>query len=110
MATISRKSQAGLVGRNVVDLSEYNDAIHTYLLNRGAEEVEDLWVSHFYLTHTSRFTPTAFAGCKPTHFGQTIRLFFPTEDDALLFSLAFGHFISGSYVKPIQQLINDSRK
>jgi hypothetical protein len=92
-----------------VDLSDYNEDVHTYLLNRGAEEYKG-WTSTFRPFGLRRFIPTVFPGCKPTHFGTTIRVFFPTEDDALLFSVAYGHYISGSYVKPLQKLIEEHRE
>jgi hypothetical protein len=96
-------------GRYPVDLFEYDDSVHTYLLNRGAEEYLG-WTSSFMPPGLRRFIPTAFPGCKPTHFGATIRVFFPTEDDALLFSLAYGHFISGTYIKPLKKLIEENRE
>lgn len=96
-------------GRYPVDVSEYTGDVHNYLLNRGAEEYHG-WTSSFMPPGLKRFMPTVFPGCKPTHFGATIRLFFPSEDDAMLFSLAFGHLITGSYVKPIQKLIEEHRE
>lgn len=96
-------------GRYPVDLSDYNEDIHSYLLNRGAEEYKG-WTSSFKPHGLRNFLPTAFPGCKPTHFGATIRIFFPSTDDAMLFSLAFGHLIFSSYVKPLQKLIEEHRE
>lgn len=92
-------------GRYPVDLNDYNEDVHNYLLNRGSTEHKGRTSS---FTTVKKFIPTCFPGCKPTHFGATIRVFFPSEDEALLFSLAFGHLITASYVKQIDKLIKES--
>lgn len=92
-------------GRYPVDINDYNEEVHQYLLNRGAEEYKG-WTSSFKPHGLRNYTPTAFPDCKPTHFGSAIRVFFPSEDEALLFSLAFGHLIVASYIKQINTLLN----
>jgi hypothetical protein len=96
-------------GRYPIDLNDYNEEVHQYLTNRGAEEYTG-WTSSFTPMGLRNYKPTVFPGCKPTHFGASIRVFFPSQDDALLFSLAFGHLISGSYIKPLQKLIEENRE
>lgn len=91
-------------GKYPVDVSDYTDELHIYLINHGAKEYKG-WTSSFRPQGLRRFLPTAFEDCKPTHFGATIRIFFPSEDDAMLFSLAFGHLITHSYVKQIDSLL-----
>jgi len=99
-------------GRYPVDVSSYNKDVETYLLNRGAVRYAGLWTSAFKPHNMQTFDALMFPGCKPIHFGSggTTRIFFPDEDAALLFSLAFGHLITDSYVKPIKQLIEEVRE
>ena len=91
-------------GRHPVDLCDYNEEVHNYLLNRGATEFKG-WTSTFKPHSLIRFMPTAFPGCKPTHFGATIRIFFPTEDDVILFSVAYGHLILNTHSRKVNSLI-----
>lgn len=91
-------------GQHPVDLNGYTEEVHNYLLNRGAEVFEG-WTSSFTPQGLRRFKPTAFPGCKPTHFGATIRVFFPTEDDVILFSVAYGHLITNTHSRKVNKLI-----
>lgn len=92
-------------GRYPVDLNEYNEEVHQYLLNRGAKEYKG-WTSSFRPHGLRTYIPTAFPGCKPTHFGSAIRVFFPTEDDVMLFSIAYGHLITNTHTKKVNDLLN----
>ena len=91
-------------GQHPVDLCDYNEEVHNYLLNRGATEYKG-WTSTFRPHGLRGFIPTTFPGCKPTHFGATIRVFFPTEDDVILFSVAYGHLILNTHSRKVNSLI-----
>lgn len=88
-----------------VDVIEYTQELHQYLLNRGAKEY-DGWTSSFRPRNLKQYIPTNFPNCKPTHFGATIRVFFPSEDEVLLFSIAFGHLIINSRNKKINEILH----
>jgi hypothetical protein len=104
------KSTAGLVGQNTVDVDGYDDEIHAYLIAHGAEEFRDISPLG---AQNDRYSRLNFPGCKPVRFmnwyeNSSARIFFPTQDDALLFSVVFGHKITRSHVKQIQNLLDET--
>ena len=104
------KSTPGLVGQNTVDVDYYDDEIHAYLIAHGAEEFR---APAPLGAQNSKYISLHFSGCKPVRFmnwyeNSSARLFFPTQDDALLFSVVFGHKITRSYVKQIQNLLDET--
>jgi hypothetical protein len=105
MGKVYSSSFNSVVGTCVVDIRGYDEAVHSYLVQRGAVE----WTGYYYSRGTmgNNFKSIHFPGSKPVHHGSDYtRLFMPNEDEAMLFSLAFGHLIISSHVKTIQKLID----
>ena len=107
MARISSKSQSGVTGTYVIDIEDYDQEVHDYLINRGAIP----WTGWTSVFATSKFDHIHFEGCKPFHHnnGYT-RLFMPDEDEALLFVLAFGHLIRSTHIRALNNLIKDTHE
>jgi hypothetical protein len=105
MGKVYSSSLNSVRGTFVVDIRGYNEEVHSYLIQRGADE----WTG--YSRDSDKFKPIHFPGSKPMHHSpDSTRLFMPSEDEALLFSLVFGHLIISTYVKPIQQLIDNTNE
>lgn len=105
-----RRQISQLVGSYVVDVMEYDCDIESFLKSQGAVSVQDM-VRLDNLHNT--FDTVAFPGCKPVRFNSILsdapgaRIFFATLDQALVFSVAYGHKITKSYIKEIQTLIDN---
>ena len=109
MGKVYSSSFNSLKGTFVVDIRGYNEEVHSYLMQRGAVE----WTGCYYSRGIkgNNFKSIHFPGSKPMHHSpDSTRLFMPSEDEALLFSLVFGHLIISTYVKPIQQLIDNTNE
>ena len=107
MGKVYSSSLNSVVGTCVVDIRGYDEAVHSYLVQRGAVE----WTGYYYSRGTmgNNFKSIHFPGSKPVHHGSDYtRLFMPSEDEAMLFSLVFGHLIISSHVKTIQKLIDNN--
>jgi len=50
------------------------------------------------------YTVIQFPDCKPS---TQSRLFFPDEDSVLIFSVVYGHLITGSHSKQLNKLIEE---
>jgi len=104
------KTNNSLVGTSVVDVCEYDREIDDYLRSRGAIDFEG--------TNRDKlvFNAIHFPGCKPVHHNAaqrpgrpgSARIFFPNDDEALLFVFIAGHKITGSYVKEINSILEES--
>lgn len=105
MARISSKSEASVTGTYVIDIEGYDQDVHDYLINRGAQKWAG-WVSVF---NSSKFEPIHFKGCKSFHHnnGYT-RLFMPNEEEAMLFVLAYGHLIRSTHIRAINNLMKEA--
>lgn len=108
----SNYSIAGLIGSNVVDIVDYNQEVHDYLLSRGAIPYKGSLPIGILNNH---FENLMFENQKPVRFHSHnikpgARIFFTTSDDALLFSVVFGHKIYNSHVKEISNLLNNQNE
>ena len=107
MGKVYSHSLDSVKGTFVVDIRGYNEEVHSYLMKRGAVE----WTGCYYSRGGIGNKSIHFPGSKPMHHNSdSTRLFMPSEDEALLFSLVFGHLIISTYVKPIQQLIDNTNE
>ena len=112
MGKVYSSSLNSVKGTFVVDIRGYDESVHSYLIQRGAIE----WTGYYYSHHSrsikgNNFKSIHFPGSKPAHHSSNYtRLFMPSEDEALLFSLAFGHLIISTHVKSIQQLIDNTNE
>ena len=107
MGKVYSSSLNSVKGTFVVDIRDYDESVHSYLMQRGAIE----WTDYYSRGGISKFKPIHFPGSKPMHHSSSsTRLFMPSEDEALLFSLAFGHLIISTHVKSIQQLIDNTNE
>ena len=104
MGKVYSSSLNSVKGIYVVDIRGYDDSVQSYLIQRGAVEW-DGWISVFA---TGKFNPIHFPGSKPVHHGQGYnRLFFPDEDEALLFMLAHGEKFVSTHIRKINDLVKD---
>jgi hypothetical protein len=109
MGKVYSSSLNSVKGTFVVDIRGYDESVQSYLMQRGAVE----WTGYYYSRSIKgkNFKSIHFPGSKPMHHGlDYTRLFMPSEDEALLFSLAFGHLIISTHVKSIQQLIDNTNE
>lgn len=91
---------ATLNGFHPVDVFEITGAAADYLESRGAKVERSKGTLEWYNIQ--------FLDCKRTisgGHGNTIRIFFPNEDEILLFSIVFGHLIQHTRVKSLQDMI-----
>lgn len=103
-----KTSRLSLQGLNFVDIINYDEQVHKFLISQGAEPFEGrLPIGSLSLD----FSNLQFAGQKPVRFLNNLgaRIFFPTKDSALIFSVAFGHKIFNSQVKEIMTLIEGNQ-
>ena len=105
MGKIYSSSLNSVKGTFVVDIRDYDESVHSYLIQRGAIEWGG-WISVFA---TDKFKPIHFPGSKPVHHGHGgqgySRLFFPDEDEALLFMLAHGEKFVSTHIRKINDLV-----
>ena len=109
MGKVYSSSLKSVKGTFVVDIRGYDESVQSYLMQRGAVE----WTGYYYSRSIKgkNFKSIHFPGSKPVHHSSdSTRLFMPSEDEALLFSLAFGHLIISTHVKSIQQLIDNTNE
>ena len=107
MGKVYSSSLNSVKGIYVVDIRGYDDSVQSYLIQRGAVEWGG-WISVFA---TGKFKPIHFPGSKPVHHGQGYsRLFFPDEDEALLFMLAHGEKFVSTHIRKINDLIKTNEQ
>jgi hypothetical protein len=105
----NKYAPSSLVGRNVIDIMNYDQEVHDFLLSRGATPYTGY--SPNYATN-GYYENLSFSGQKPVKFQSysddhpSARIFFASNDDALIFSVVFGHKIFNSYVKEIKDLLD----
>jgi len=98
-----------LTGSTAVDIYDYDCDVHNYLIKKGAIPYEErLPVSSL----NEVFTNLAFQNTKPVKFyslreSPSARIFFPSNDDALVFSIAFGHKIFNTTCKEIRKMLEE---
>jgi hypothetical protein len=95
---------AALNGFHPVDLFEITKAVADYLESRGAEVDRGTGSLEWYRVQ--------FPGCKrPVDggHGNTVRIFFPNEEEIMLFSMVFGHLIQNTRVKALHEMILEQR-
>lgn len=106
MSKTARINLSSLQGLNFVDIVNYDQQVHNFLLSQGATSYPAaLPIGILGI----EFSNLYFSGQKPVRFmgGTSARIFFPTKDHALVFSVIFGHKIYKSQVKEIMDLIEN---
>jgi hypothetical protein len=89
-----------------VDLFNIPEDAANYLENRGAN------IARYPGIGGAGYFRANFPNCKRSagmSGSETIRVFFPNEDEIILFSLAFGHLIQSTRVESIRHLIETER-
>lgn len=104
MSKTAKINFSSLQGLNFVDILDYDQQVHKFLLSQGAVPYDAALPLGIL---SLDFSNLQFTGQKPVRFmvGNAARIFFPTKDHALIFSVVFGHKIFKSQVKEITDLI-----
>lgn len=94
-----------VTGRFTIDIRIYDTDVDQFLRGCGAVEWDGPAYNH------SKFKALHFPGSKPVHNAGALgaRIFFNDEGQALLFSIAFGHYITHSNVKQIKKLLEENQ-
>lgn len=106
---MSSRGKTGGTNGNVkrvssVDLYEITKEAADYLENRGAKVERSKGTLEWYRVQ--------FPDCKRTagrSTNNTIRVFFPNEEEIMMFSIVFGHLIQNTRVKALHEMILDQR-
>ena len=95
-----------LNGFHPVDVFEITDDVANYFEHRGAA------VTKLPSWNGKSRCNVQFPNCKRTtgmSGSNTIRIFFPNEEEIMLFSMVFGHLIQNTRVKALHEMILEQR-
>lgn len=90
---------------SVVDVENFNQAMIDFLISRGF--TERTITKHTKWGDPEPETTWGYPGCKNIHrhvgIKNSVRIFFPSNDEALIFTMVFGNEIFSSTIKQQQE-------